>query len=409
MPKLLVEVEKLSKIKKEKIWTKDFILVCMANFFIFLGFQMTMPTIPLFVAELGGNEQYIGFVVGIFTFSALIIRPYSGRALETKGRRFIYLLGLIIFVFSVGSFSFAASIFFLFSLRFVQGIGWGLSTTASGTIATDLIPASRRAEGLGYFGLSASIALALGPSLGLILVGQIPFQLLFLLCAILGLIAFILSSFVQYKKVDSKQTASHHMKWEIYEKTAIQPSILIFFITVTFGGIATFLPLYTSQKNVDGIQVYFLIYALSLMLTRTFAGQLYDRKGHRAVFLPGAILIFLSMLFLAWMPNNLILFIAAFCYGFGFGIIQPAIQAWAIEQSPKNRRGMANATFFSFFDLGIGIGAILFGQIGYWLGYQSIYFAAALSILFAIAFYLSILHKEKSVHNTRNEDKIKSR
>lgn len=87
---------------------------------------------------------------------------------------------------------------------------------------------------------------------------------------------------------------------------------------------------------------------MALMITRTFAGQLYDRKGHRAVFIPGTLLIFLAMLFLAWLPNSFILFIAAFLYGFGFGTIQPALQAWAVERSPKNRRGMANATFFPF-------------------------------------------------------------
>lgn len=154
---------------KEKIWTKDFVLICLANFFVFLGFQMTLPTIPLFVEHLGGNDQLIGLVDGIFTFSALIMRPFAGHALETKGRRFIFLLGLAIFVFSVGSYSFITSILLLFMMRVIQGIGWGFSTTAAGTIATDIIPASRRGEGMGYYGLSGNLALAFGPSAGLLL------------------------------------------------------------------------------------------------------------------------------------------------------------------------------------------------------------------------------------------------
>jgi len=164
------------QLTKEKIWTKDFVLICFANFFIFLGFQMTLPTIPLFVEDLGGNDQLIGFVVGIFTFSALLLRPYAGSSLETKGRGFVYLIGLAIFVLSVGSFGFLTSIVFLFAMRVVQGVGWGFSTTASGTIATDLIPASRRGEGMGYYGLSGNLALAFGPSLGLILTGTISFK-----------------------------------------------------------------------------------------------------------------------------------------------------------------------------------------------------------------------------------------
>src|SRR5690625_3417357 len=100
-------------LKPDKIWTRDFIFVCLANFFIFLGFQMTLPTLPLFVKELGGSDQLIGLIVGIFTFSALLLRPYAGHALESRGRRFVYMLGLAIFVLSVGSFSIVTSIMFL--------------------------------------------------------------------------------------------------------------------------------------------------------------------------------------------------------------------------------------------------------------------------------------------------------
>lgn len=380
---------------KEKIWTRDFILICLANFFIFLGFQMTLPTIPLFVEHLGGNDQLIGFVVGIFTFSSLLLRPFAGHALESKGRRFVYLIGLAIFVLSVGSFGFVMSIAFLFVLRIIQGVGWGFSTTASGTIATDLIPPKRRGEGMGYYGLSGNLALAFGPSLGLALSGILNFKLLFFICSGLGIAAFLLSSMIRYKKVEKAETKAVTAKWDFYEKTALPPSLLLFFITVTFGGIASFLPLYTVQKGITGIQWYFLIYALALMLTRTFAGKLYDKRGHRAVFIPGAILIVLAMFLLAWLPNTIVLFIAAFLYGFGFGSVQPALQAWSIENAPKNRKGMANATFFSFFDLGVGIGAMVFGQIGHLFGYGSIYKTAAVSVIISIVLYLIMLRRER--------------
>lgn len=126
---------------------------------------MTIPTIPLFVKDLGGSDQMVGMIVGIFTFSALLIRPYAGHALESKGRGYVYLIGLAIFVLSVGAFAFTASMLFLIIIRIIQGVGWGFSTTAGGTVATDLIPPKRRGEGMGYFGLSGNIALSFGPSL----------------------------------------------------------------------------------------------------------------------------------------------------------------------------------------------------------------------------------------------------
>ncbi|PLS01379.1 MFS transporter [Neobacillus cucumis] len=380
------------QLQKERIWTKDFVLICLANFFIFLGFQMTLPTIPLFVENLGGNDQLIGFVVGIFTFSALLLRPYAGTALETRGRGFVYLIGLAIFVLSVGSFGFLTSIALLFMMRVVQGAGWGFSTTASGTIASDLIPVSRRGEGMGYYGLSGNLALAFGPSLGLILTGMISFKQFFLLCAGLGLVALILSSRITYKKVEQKQS-KEKAKPSLYEKGALKPSVLMFFITFTFGGIAAFLPLYTAEKNISGIQLYFLFYALALMITRTFAGQVYDRKGHQAVFIPGTFLILIAMILLAWLPNSLILYVAAILYGLGFGTVQPALQAWSIEKVPVNRRGMATATFYSFFDLGVGLGAMVFGQISHLLGYSSIYRTAAVSIVISMLLYFFFLYK----------------
>ncbi|RDW20444.1 MFS transporter [Oceanobacillus chungangensis] len=383
-----------TEVQQEKIWSRDFVIICLANFFVFLGFQMTLPTIPLFVKELGGSDQLIGFVVGIFTFSALLFRPYAGHALESKGRGFVYLLGLSIFVLSVGGFAFAASIAFLFILRIIQGIGWGLSTTAGGTIATDIIPASRRGEGLGYFGLSGNIALALGPSLGLTLTGIITFKQLFLICAALGLISFLLASRIKYIKVNGSDAKVSHVKFDIFEKTALQPSILVFFITVTFGGIATFLPLYAIEKDVAGIHYYFLIYALFLMISRTFAGKIYDKKGHLYVFPPGAALILIAMLLLAWLPNTPILILAAALYGLGFGIVQPALQAWSVEKAPINRKGMANATFFSFFDLGIGIGAMLFGQLAVF-GYHSIYITSAGSIFLCLLLYGGLVWRAK--------------
>lgn len=378
----------------DKIWTRDFVFVCFANFFIFLGFQMTLPTIPLFVEYLGGNDRLIGIVVGIFTFSALLIRPWAGHALETKGRRFIYLLGLAIFVISVGSYMFVASLFFLFAMRIIQGAGWGLSTTAGGTVATDLIPPKRRGEGMGYFGLSGNIAMAFGPALGLALVPIVNFHILFLICATLGAAALLLGSFIRYKPVKANVAQIPKKKWDFYEKSALKPAILLFFITVTFGGIATFLPLYALEVGINGIEWYFFFFAIAVMFSRTFGGRLYDRRGIRVIFIPSALSIILGMLLLTFLAHEWMLISAAIFYGLGFGMIQPALQAWAVNKAPSDRKGMANATFFSFFDLGVGLGAMLFGFIPNFFGYGGIYAMAALSVSTSIILYILFMKKE---------------
>ncbi|WP_373894119.1 MFS transporter [Virgibacillus sp. CBA3643] len=381
--------------KPERIWTRDFVFICLANFFVFLGFQMTLPTIPLFLKDLGGSDQLVGVVVGIFTFSALLFRPYAGHALESKGRAFVYMTGLAIFVISIGAYAFIASIALLFAIRIVQGVGWGFSTTAGGTIATDLIPPKRRGEGMGYFGLSGNIALAFGPALGLTLVGMISFTHLFLICATFGFIALIFSSQIRYKKVEKSEYKTTTVKFDIFEKTALQPSVLLFFITTTFGGIATFLPLHAIEQDVSGIQLYFLVYAIFLMISRTFAGRIYDNKGHVYVFLPGAAMIVIAMILLSWLPSTTVMLVAAGFYGLGFGSVQPALQAWSVEKAPNNRKGMANATFFSFFDLGIGLGAMIFGLLASAFGYGSIYVTSAGFVMLSIMLYTYLLVKAR--------------
>lgn len=376
---------------KDKIFTRDFIIIISANFFVFLGFQMTLPTIPLFVNELGGSDDIIGIIVGIFTFSALLFRPYAGHALESRGRGFVFLIGLALFVMSVGTFGFLTTMGMLILMRMIQGVGWGFSTTASGTIATDLIPPKRRGEGLGYYGLSGNIALAFGPALGLALTDVISFKLLFLISALLGLCAFILASMVKYKKVDRSVYKTKPAKFTVFEKNALNPSFLLFFITATFGGIASFLPLYAAEKDVAGISLYFITYAVFLLISRLFAGKIYDMKGDLFVLPPGVILILIAMLLLSWLPSTMVMLVAAALYGLGFGTVQPALQAWAVEKSPPNRRGIANATFFSFFDLGVGVGAIVFGQLAFLFGYALIYKVAAFSVFLALVYYLFLV------------------
>ncbi|OFO55897.1 MFS transporter [Nosocomiicoccus sp. HMSC059G07] len=382
----------------DRIWTKDFIIILFANFFIFLSFQMTLPTLPLFVQDLGLDNKYIGLVVGIFTFSALLIRPAAGTRLDTKGRRYVFFYGLIIFLVSTYSLTISTVLFVLLIVRVVQGIGWGSLTTATGTIATDLIPASRRGEGLGFFSISANIALALGPALGLFLVDYISFTWLFILCGTLILIAFILATQINYVKPDkeaSKSTTYH--RFDLFEKTALPASFLLMFVTFTFGGIAAFLPAYTIELGFSShsIQIYFVVYALALLSTRFYAGQLFDRHGMGVVFVPGMIMITVAMFMMFSMTSATTLYIAAILYGLGFGFVQPALQAMAVNRAASNRRGMANATFFSFFDLGVGLGALIFGFVSDLFGYSYIYLISAISIIIAFSFYLAFVFKHR--------------
>lgn len=391
--------------QKSKIWTKDFIIIVIANFFIFTSFQMTLPTLPLYVQEIGSSETWVGIIVGIFTFSALLIRPFGGKLLDTTGRAPVFLVGLVILVISLYSLAISTTILILVVVRIIQGVGWGLSNTASGTIASDLVPKDRRGEGLGYFGLSGNLALAIGPALGLFLVNHIEFSTLFIICGSLTMIALVLALTVRYAKPEPLTTlqieedASVKTRFNFIEKRALPASSLLFFITFTFGGIATFLPAYTFQQGFEPhyIQLYFVIYAISLVATRFFAGRIYDKRGLTIIFVPGIILIIIGLVLIALLKSPMYLFIGAIFYGLGFGTVQPALQASAINTTPPRKRGMANATYFSAFDLGVGLGAITFGLIAQYVDYSSIYWVSAASAFVALILFFILKATRKII------------
>src|SRR5699024_3901137 len=149
-----------------------------------------------------------------------------------------------------------------------------------------------------------------GPALGLTLTEVISFKLFFLICAGFGLLAVLCASMVKYKRVERSPNLSKPARFDVFEKNAINPSILLFFVTLTFGGIASFLPLYAEQKGIEGIQFYFVSYAVFLMISRLFAGKIYDKKGDIFVLPPGIILIFIAMLLLSWLPNMFVMMFA---------------------------------------------------------------------------------------------------
>ena len=390
---------------KSRIWTKDFIIIVIANFFIFTSFQMTLPTLPLYVQEIGSNETWVGIIVGIFTFSALLIRPFGGKMLDTTGRAPVFITGLAILVISLYSLAVSTTILILVAVSIVQGIGWGLSNTASGTIASDLVPKDRRGEGLGFFGLSGNLALAIGPALGLFLVNHIEFSTLFIICGSLTLIALLLALNVKYVKAEPLTQAEieedelNTSRFNFFEKRALPASALLFFITFTFGGIATFLPAYTFQQGFAPhyIQIYFVLYALALVTTRFFAGRIYDRRGLAIVFIPGSLLIIAGLTLLAILNSPVYLFVGAILYGLGFGTVQPALQASAINTTPPRKRGMANATFFSAFDLGVGLGAMTFGLVAQYADYNMIYWVSAASGCLSLVLFFILRSARKIV------------
>ncbi|MFZ7104089.1 MAG: MFS transporter [Peptococcaceae bacterium] len=385
-----ISMERDAALQKEPLWTRDFILISIANLFITLGFQMLLPVLPVFSAKLGGSDTWAGLVVGIFTISAVLMRPIAGQLLDRQGRRGVYILGLIVFLLCVVAYSWTSTILVLLILRFIHGFGWGASSTASSTIASDIVPKLRLGEGMGYFGLTSTLAMAVAPALGLELLSGYGFNTVFYVSAGVVLISILIALPIKYHKPDVLPKSG---KAGIFERSAILPAVVIFFITMTYGAIVSFIALYAGQKQVENIGLFFTIYAVALLISRPYFGRLTDRKGTSFAVLPGIICVILAMS-LIYFANSLIAFlIAGFIYGIGFGAIQPALQAMSVRKVDPSRRGAANATFFLGFDLGIGAGAILWGIIAENLGYQIIYLLSIIPAIIGALIYIKSIKK----------------
>ena len=382
-----------SQAGKLPLWTRDFILLCLVNLTLFISFQMLLPTLPVYVKELGGTETAVGLIIGIFTISAVLVRPYIGRLLDTYGRRGILLVGLVVFIISTAAYHWAAAVAVVLAIRFLHGFGWGACTTAAGTAAADVIPKSRLGEGMGYFGLAATLSMTVAPAAGLYLINEYDFPALFGASVALSGLSLLLAGAVKYKKIPREAGS---VPGALFEPAAFRPSMVIFLSTTAYGAVVTFIALYAEQQGIpiSRIGIFFTVFAVTLTLTRPVAGMLVDRRGYDVVVVPGLLFITATMLVLSQATSLWLFLAAAVLFGLGFGTVHPSMQALAVQFVPPQRRGAANGTFFSAFDLGIGAGAIVWGAVSQVLGYSTMYLLGAIPGLLALAAYL-IMGKQK--------------
>ena len=388
-------------VSQEKLWTKAFACIVMVNLFTYLGNFMLMSTLPLHVLNIGGNKIMAGLITGIYSLTGLISRLQIGRLLDRKDRKIIMLAGLAALLLVILSYNAAAySIIMLFALRAIHGIGWSTITTSTSTIASDLIPANRRNEGMGFFGISIAVAMVIGPGLGLYVMDHYSHTALFLLSACFILVALFAGLARNHHNSGQSDTAldkgeTKKLSTVAVEKTALWPSFIFFIIVMTYSTIMIFLPPYVREKGLADIGSFYTMMALAMILTRFATGRIADRYGTTTVIVPGMILLAIALQLLFMATSLPMFFTAAIIYGLGFGAVQPALNALVISLAPAERRGAANATFLGAMDIGGIIGAIVWGVVAQMLGFSYIYCASAILIVLFGAIYVVVAYKGK--------------
>ncbi|WP_432355634.1 MFS transporter [Sporosarcina sp. A2] len=387
---------------KQNLWTKDFIFISIINFFLMIVMYMLMVTIaPFAVEEYGASASMAGLVSGIFIIGTLSARIGTGRVIESIGSRRILLFGMIISVIAVALYFIAHSLPILLIVRFIHGIGLGIASTATGTMIAQIIPASRRGEGIGYFSLSTVLATAIGPFFGIYLSQHVEFTWIFIFSLALGLVGLAMFFFVDKRPeeapqeiVEVKDTPKGLANY--IEKSALPIAAVILLAGIGYSGVLSFLSFYAKEANlVDAASFFFLIYAVAILISRPFSGKLLDRKGGTFVVVPSLVLFAGGLLLLSQTHTGFILLIAGAIIGLGFGNFQSCAQAIALIGVPIKRIGIATSTFYIFLDFGFGFGPYFLGNVATAYGYRDLYMILAGLVVVALVLYLLISRKKQ--------------
>lgn len=385
--------------KKQTIWTKDFILLCLAVLFMAISFYFLIPTLPLFLTDIIKVEKkHIGLIVASFTLAALIIRPLTGYAIDRWGRKWVYIIAFFFMAAFFNLYIVALTVGIMFSLRFLHGLAWGVTSTTGATIAVDLLPAQKRGEGLSIYGLTMPLAMAIGPLIGFALVAKWGYNFMFVTGFIICLIGFMLITFIKYPKYIPPAKHTKFSFNNLFEKKSLPVSLNIMFITIPYGGIVSFIAIYAKEIGIVHGSLFFLILAIGIALARLVSGKIFDKKGPRVIFLVGIILLITGLPILAFIQNDWGFFIAAAMIGFGNGVIFPITQAMVNNMVQINRRGAANSTLFTAFDLGIGGGMVLTGFLGDMISLSYTFIVHAAICVFGLLYAQLFLFKHYDKH-----------
>jgi MFS family permease len=377
---------------KPKLWSKDFINISLSNFFLFLTFYILLVTLPIIsLQEFNSNASQAGLMTTVFLLSAILSRPLAGQWLERGSNKKVLLTALIIFAAASLLYFFPKTVTGFLAIRFLHGVGFGMATTAVGAIVADLIPSSRRGEGMGYFVMSTNMAMVLGPFVGLTAIQQWGANTMFILTVIVAIGALITGLTVKLTKPEEPHrqviVPAFSMK-SIIEPSAVSIAIVGGFLAIVYSALLSFVSVYANEIHVSEVSsLFFVVYAIILLISRPFTGKWLDRYGPNVIVFPSIILFAIGMFVLSQSGSSITFLASAGMIGLGWGTLFPTFQTIAIQNAEPRKRGLATATFLSIYDIGIALGSFLVGLIAAKMDFSSLYSLCSFYILIGAVLY----------------------
>ncbi|WP_040203818.1 MFS transporter [Neobacillus jeddahensis] len=386
---------------QSKLWTKDFISISLSNFFLFLTFYILLVTLPSYALdELHSSSSMAGLMTTVFLLSAIVSRPLAGQWQERAGNRKVLIVALIIFAGAALLYFFPKTISGFLIIRLLHGIGFGMATTAVGTIVADLIPVSRRGEGMGYFVMSTNMAMVIGPFIGLLAIQEWGPQVLFILSVIVAIMALLTGLSVKQPHLEQPsqiEVLSSFSFRSLFEASAVPIAIVGSFMAIVYSALLTFVSIYANEIHLSNIaSLFFVVYAIVLLASRPFTGKWLDQYGPNVISFPCIFLFAVGMFILSQSNGAVTFLLSAGMIGLGWGTLFPTFQTIAIQNAEPRRRGVATATFLSIYDTGIALGSFVVGIIAVKMDYSTLYFFCSFYILIGAVLYYFFHTKKRS-------------
>jgi len=422
--------------RNKTIFSKYFVLLMINYTLLFINYTIINPILPKYAISLGMSISLAGIISGAFALTALVFRPVSGKLADKKNPKMLFIISNVIMAAACVMYVLGNSFASLLIARIAHGVAFALISVVSIVILLQFVPKNRIGQAIGLYGMGSIIAISFGPAIGLELGNAFGYHICFLLAGSLPLISIVVLLFIPYEyKRNEADTREKNLRNDeerlhgignvegeaiAYEKTEkeganqykgikkiIATEVLFYAILAGFFSFAngvefTFIALYAQSKSIENISLYFTVSAIFILVSRLFAGKIYDTRGLAHVLIPAFIVASIGMNTLSFANYLWVFFIAAALKGLGQGAGQPSLQAQCINSVPAYRVGLASSTYFIGPDVMQGLGPIVGGYIIAYSNYETIFFVCGGLLALGLIIYAIHLKNNKYTASSGN-------
>lgn len=378
--------------KLERLWNREYCKAMAGNFMLFFSFYLLTPLLPIYLdSQFKADKDMIGLVLSGYVVAALIVRPFSGFIVDSFNRKKVLMLCFFAFFICFTGYIGAGTLLMFAIVRTIHGLPFGAATVANSTVAIDVLPSSRRNEGIGYYGLSNNLAMAIAPSVGIWIYGATDnFSLLFWISLAVAFLGFYCSTAIQLPKRQPIEGKPHLSMDHFFLTRAWLMAINIFLFSICWGVMSNYVAIYGKEMMgiTDGTGIFFALLSGGLFTSRLYGAKSLRQGRLTENAMEGACISAVGYTLFALAPGEWAFYVSALLIGLGNGRMYPAFLNMFISVARHDQRGTANSSILTSWDLGMGIGILIGGILVEYAGYSiAFWFTAASQISGALLLY----------------------